>query len=548
MNGMSRLAPDLILHHGRIYTLAGEPSVVEAVAVKEGRILTVGGNAPLLALADAQTRLIDLQGRSVIPGIFDSHNHLLQVGVKLTRIRLDECRSAAEMMELVRARAQVTPPGHWIIGEGWSEHNFADNRLPTRFDLDPATDQHPVILMRFFNMDVVNTVALRLAGLHKQSPDPEGGRIERDASGELTGILRASAKLLVRSLLPRPMLAELKTALQLGCQEMNRFGITSVIDPGLYPYEMHAYQSFYADGKLTVRMNLMPSWHGFREDEQEAELDQRATALGIYSGLGDEWLRIGGLKMAIDGGTSSHTAYMYEPFEGETVVGNFNRLNPEQLRRYFRTAQEHGWDVGIHTCGDRAMDMVVDAFADVLRELKPRDARHNVIHAYFPSDRALRQMGEQQIGAVIQPTFLYWEGDMIFRDVGRARAANYKPARKFLDHNIPLAANSDIPSTVSPNPFVALYALVTRLNNLGNPVAPDQALTREEALHAYTQGGTWLTREEALKGTLAVGKVADLVVLDRDYFQVSNAEIKEIQALMTIAGGKVVWPAAEVAA
>ena len=136
MNGMSRLAPDLILHHGRIYTLAGEPSVVEAVAVKEGRILTVGGNAPLLALADAQTRLIDLQGRTVIPGIFDSHNHLLQVGVKLTRIRLDECRSAAEMMELVRARAQVTPPGHWIIGEGWSEHNFADNRLPTRFDLD----------------------------------------------------------------------------------------------------------------------------------------------------------------------------------------------------------------------------------------------------------------------------------------------------------------------------------------------------------------------------------------------------------------------------
>jgi predicted amidohydrolase YtcJ len=194
------------------------------------------------------------------------------------------------------------------------------------------------------------------------------------------------------------------------------------------------------------------------------------------------------------------------------------------------------------------MDMVVDAFADVLRELKPRDARHNVIHAYFPSDRALRQMGEQQIGAVIQPTFLYWEGDMIFRDVGRARAANYKPARKFLDHNIPLAANSDIPSTVSPNPFVALYALVTRLNNLGNPIAPAQALTREEALHAYTQGGTWLTREEALKGAIVVGKVADLVVLDRDYFQVSNAEIKEIQALMTIAGGKVVWPAAEVAA
>ncbi|MCE7982650.1 MAG: hypothetical protein DYG89_15810 [Caldilinea sp. CFX5] len=213
MNDMIRLAPDLILHHGRIYTLANEPRVVEAVAIKAGRILALGGNAPLLALADAQTRLVDLQGRTAIPGIFDSHNHLLQVGIKLTRIRLDECRSPAEMMELVCARAQVTPPGQWIIGEGWSEHNFADNRLPTRFDLDPATDQHPVILMRFFNMDVVNRVALRLAGVHKQTPDPEGGRIERDASGEPTGILRASAKLLVRSLLPRPTLAELKTAL-----------------------------------------------------------------------------------------------------------------------------------------------------------------------------------------------------------------------------------------------------------------------------------------------------------------------------------------------
>lgn len=541
---VAELAPDLILYHGQIYTMDGQNCVVEAIAVKDGRVLAVGMDSAILPLAGVQTRQIDLQGQAAIPGIFDSHNHLLQVGIKLTRIRLDECRSAEEMMELVRQRAQTTPPGHWIIGEGWSEHNFTNNRLPTRFDLDSATDQHPVILMRFFNMDVVNSVALQMADVHKNTPDPEGGRIERDATGEPTGILRAGAKLLLRQLLPQPTSAELQVALQLGCQEMNRYGITSVIDPGLYPYEMRAYQSFYAGGGLTVRVNLMPSWHGFREEESEAELDQRATALGIYSGLGDEWLRIGGLKMAIDGGTSSHTALMYAPFEGENVVGDFNRLNPEQLRRYFRTAQTHGWDVGIHTCGDRAMDMVVDALADVMRELAPQDARHNIIHAYFPSDRALTQMAEHQIGAVIQPTFLYWEGDMIFRDVGATRAANYKPARKYLDHGIPLAANSDIPSTVSVNPFVALYALITRLNNLGNPVAPDQALSREEALRAYTQGGTWLTREEAVKGSITVGKVADLVILDRDYFQVTTEAIKEIEPVMTIVGGKVVWPVA----
>ena len=540
---ITALAPDLILHSGQIYTMDAQNSVVEAVAIKDSRILTTGGTAQLRALAGAQTQQIDLGGQTVLPGIFDSHNHLLQVGIKLTRIRLDECQSPAEMMELVRARARETPPGHWIIGEGWSEHNFPANQLPTRHDIDPATDQHPVILMRFFNMDVVNSVALRLAGVDRSTPDPTGGRIERDPDGSPNGILRAAAKLLVRSLMPQPTLPELKQALALGCQEMNRYGITSVIDPGLYPYEMHAYQSFYQAGGLTVRMNLMPSWHGFREDEQETELDQRATGLGIYSGLGDEWLRIGGLKMAIDGGTSSHTAFMYEPFEGESTVGNFNRLNPDQLRRYFRTAQEHGWDVGIHTCGDRAMDMVVDAFAAVLQDFPGSDARHNVIHAYFPSDRALAQMAAYQIGAVIQPTFLYWEGDMIFRDVGRARAANYKPARKFLDRNIPLAANSDIPSTVSVNPFVALYALVTRKNNLGNLVAPDQALSRAEALRAYTMGGTWLTREEKLKGTLEAGKVADLVVIDRDYFTVADEALKEIAVVSTIVGGRTVWSA-----
>lgn len=550
------LAPDLILHNAVVYTQSAHAPVVQAIAVKEGRILATGADAAILPLTGPATQVIDLGGRTVLPGIFDSHNHLLQVGVKLTRIRLDECRSPAEMMELVRQRAAITPPNHWIVGEGWNEGNFIDanppGRLPTRWDIDPATDQHPVILMRFFNTDVVNSVALQLAGVTRSTPDPAGGEIGRDASGEPNGLLRASAKLLVRNLLPRPTLEELHTAIQLGCQEMNRFGITSVLDPGLYPYEMAAYQAYVAERRvvrgegrrsapISVRLNLMPSWHGFREEETEAELEARARSLGVASGLGDEWLRLGGLKMAIDGGTSSHTALMYEPFEGETHVGDFNRLDPQTLRRHFRTAQELGWDVGIHTCGDRAMDMVVDAIADVVRNTPWRDARHNVIHAYFPSDRALAQMAEHRIAAVIQPTFLYWEGDLIFRDVGESRAANYKPARKYLDHGIVLCATSDIPSTVSPDPFVGMYALVTRKNNLGHYVAPDQAITRAEALHAYTAAGTWLTREESLKGTLEPGWLADLIVIDRNYFTVPDEQIKQIRVLMTLVGGQITF-------
>lgn len=553
------LSPDLILHNAAIYTLADRQPTAQAIAIKAGRVLILGADAEVLPLANAATRVYDLGGRTVLPGIFDSHNHLLQVGVKLTRIRLDECRSPEEMMELVRARAAITPPGTWIVGEGWNEGNFTDaarpGRLPTRWDIDPATDQHPVILMRFFNTDVVNSVALRLAGITAATPNPPGGEIGRDASGATNGLLRAAAKLFVRALLPQPTLAELKAAIRLGCQEMNRYGITSVLDPGLYPYELAAYQAVVREGRvaqregradvpISVRLNLMPSWHGFREEETAAELEARARGLGVASGLGDAWLRLGGLKMAIDGGTSSHTALMYEPFEGETTVGGFNRLDPQTLRRHFRTAQELGWDVGIHTCGDRAMDMVVDAFADVARGTPRSDARHSVIHAYFPSDRALAQMAEHRIAAVIQPTFLYWEGDLIFRDVGERRAANYKPARKYLDAGVVLCATSDIPSTVSPDPFAGLYALVTRKNNLGHFVAADQAISRAEALRAYTVGGSWLTREEQIKGTLAPGKLADLIVIDRDYFTVPEAQIKEISVLMTVVGGEIVYTAA----
>ncbi len=535
------LAPDQILFNGKIVTLDASSNVSTAVAIKDGRIVAVGSDTDLLLTAGTNTEQFDFKGKMVIPGIFDSHNHLMQVGVKLTRIRLDECRSPQEMMELVRRRAAVTPPGEWIIGEGWNENIFEDGRLPTRHDIDPATDRHPVILMRFFNMDVVNSVALALAGVDETTPDPEGGKIEHDADGSPNGILRAAAKLYVRDLMPQMSQAELVEAIRLGCEDMHRYGITSVIDPGLMPFEVQAYQAAYASGWLSVRVNMMLSWHGFREEESEEQLDYRAMETGLRTGLGDEWLRLGGLKMAIDGGTSSHTAYMYEPFEGESEVRNYNRLNPEQLRRYFCTAQEHGWDVGIHTCGDRAMDMVVEAFADVIQAYPNPDARHNVIHAYFPSDNALALMQKYNIGAVIQPTFLYHEGDMIFRDVGQERAANYKPARKFLDRGIPMAANSDIPSTVSVNPFPALYALVTRRNNVGNLVAPDQAVSREEALRAYTIDGTWLTREESLKGSIEVGKVADLAVLDRDYFAVPDEEIKEIQVEMTMIGGQVVY-------
>ncbi len=534
------LSPDLVLVNGRIYTLDPQDTIAQAVAVKEGRLLAIGDNAEIENLVGLGTQRVNLEGRPVIPGFFDSHVHMLEVGAKLSMLRLDECRSAEEMMELVRERAQNTPPGEWIIGQGWNEANFG-GQLPSRQNIDPATSQHPVVLMRFFNTDLVNSYALRLAGIDRQTPDPPMGKIEHDVDGEPNGLLRASAKALVQRLIPKPTLEQMKQSLRLGCREMHRHGITSIVEPGLRPQEMRAYQSLYRQGELTVRANVMPSWHGFWDDEEESQLESRARELGICSGLGDEWLRIGALKMAIDGGTTPHTAYMYEPFEGETRVNAFNRLDVSQLPRYFRTAQELGWDIGIHCCGDRAQDDAVDAFATVTREVLRPDARHSIIHAYFPTARALDRMAQHNLAAVIQPTFIYWEGKLLFRDVGARRAANYKPARTYLDRGIRVIASSDVPSTVSLNAFLALYALVTRKNRFGQPIAPQEAISRKEALRAYTQAGAWLTREEHLKGTIEVGKWADLAVLDRDYFAVPEEEIKAVQVERTIVGGKTVW-------
>ncbi len=538
---ITNLAPDLILTGGRIYTMDADHSIAQAAAIKEGRFIAVGADSEIANLAGPDTQRIQLQGRAVIPGLFDAHVHMMETGAKQATIRLDECESPEEMAALVAARARNTPPGAWIIGQGWNEGNFPGGRLPTRHDIDHATAEHPVVLMRFFNTDLVNSVALRLAGITATTPDPDGGRIERDADGTPNGLLRGQAKGLVRRLIPPPTHEEMQQAIRLGCQQMHRFGITSIIEPGLNAAEMRAYQACYQSGGLTVRTNLMPSWHGFRQEETEAQLDSRARELGVFTGLGDEWLRLGGLKMAIDGGTTPHTAYMYEPFEGETEVVNYNRLSVEDLRRFFRTANELGWDVGIHCCGDRAQDLAVDAFVAAGQAVARPDARHSIIHAYFPTDHALEQMAPHRIAAVIQPTFIYWEGDLLFRDVGPRRAANYKPARKYLDHGVPLAASSDDPSTVSANPFVALYALVTRKNKLGHLVAAHEAITRSEALRAYTLGGAWLTREEHLKGTIETGKLADLAVLDRDYFTVPEEQIKEIRVEMTIVGGKIVW-------
>ncbi|HWQ13246.1 MAG TPA: amidohydrolase [Roseiflexaceae bacterium] len=534
-------APDLILHGGRIATLHAPMPRASAVACKDGRILAIGDDDAVRALAGPRTGLMDLAGRIVVPGFNDAHNHMLELGLKLANLQLEHCTSIAEMVELVRQRARATPPGAWIVGDGWNESLFAEGRLPTRLDLDAATDAHPVLLKRFFNMDVVNSRALALGGVTASTLDPPGGRIERLPDGSPSGVLRAAAKLFCRRLLPQPTPEQCLQALDAAGRAYLAHGITSVLDPGLEPWEIRAYLQARRQGLLHVRANLMVSWHGFREGDDPRVLDDRAAGLGLFSGFGDEWLRLGGLKMAVDGGTTSHTAWMFQPFLGETKVHNYNRLDPEDLREFFARGHALGWDIGIHAIGDRAHHEAALAFADVLEAAPRADHRHNLIHAYFATEESLRHMARHALAAVIQPTFIYYEGDDLFRDVGPELAQRYKPMRTYLERGIRVVATSDIPSTVHYNPFVGLYSLVTRKTWKGTPIAPQEAVSREQALHAYTVAGAWLTREESLKGPLAPGFLADMAVLDRDYFTCPEEEIKNIRVDLTVIGGQVAY-------
>jgi hypothetical protein len=536
------LSSDVVLINGDIRTMDDGLGQVQAVAVKDGRIVALGETEEVKTLSGPQTKTIDLAGRTVIPGIFDAHVHVMEMGIKLDWIALDDCESIEEMVERVRERAEATPRGEWIIGHGWNENDFAEDRLPTRHDIDEATTDHPVVLMRVFNKYVVNTAALQAAGIDKHTPDPSGGEIIHDADGSPNGLLFANAKNLVMPFLPQPSEEAMKRAVKIGTDRLHSFGITSFLEPGLRPWEIGAYQTMLEEGSLTARVNVMVSWYGYWcAYESDEQLAYRAQEMGLRSGFGDEWLRLGGLKMALDGGIAPHTAFMYEPFEGEEKPVDYNRLDVDKLPAYFETAQELGWDVGIHCMGDRAQDVAVDGLAGVIQAIPRPNARHNVIHGTFPTRQAMERMAEHDIAVVIQPSALYYDSGSYFAHVGPERMARYKPARSYIDHGVRVVSSSDMIYTKSANPFVGLYALVTRKNARSQVVGAEEGLTREEALRSYTAGGAWLTREERFKGTLALGKLADMAVLDRDYFSVPEEEIKEIEVEMTIVGGEVVY-------
>lgn len=542
------LYPDLILVNVRIYTFDDANPTATAVAIHDGQFVAVGSDDEIRALAGVHTRVEDLDGATVVPGLIDAHNHMQATGRMLREVQLFDTRSIPEIVDRVAARVRETPPGEWIVGRGWDESLLAEGRHPTRRDLDPVSPDNPVVVHRVWNKLVCNSAALRAAGIARETPDPPAdvlysGSFERDESGEPTGLFRDRAKEMISQHVPEPSEEDRVASIEAACHAYNAVGLIGVAEPGLYPEEIRAYDRARREGKLTVRTDMLMAAWGFGAPETEGGLQERFTGIGVGGGLGDDLLRLEGIKLMIDGGMSDRTARMFQPYLGEPENRGTWVVEPTRLVELIRWVHELGWPMDIHTCGDEAQETVVQAFAAAQRANPKPWLRHRVHHAYFPTETALAVMAEAKIPAVVSSPFLTNLGEGFVNSVGPERASRAMPMRSYLAAGVPLAGSSDSYIT-DYNPWVGMHAAVNRTTATGRDLGKaDEAITVEEALRSYTLGGAFVTGREDRQGSIAPAKLADLVVLDRDPLAIPAEELDRVKPTATMLGGDWVYRA-----
>ena len=517
---------DLVLHNGKVVTVDDRFSIHRAVAVRDGRILEVGGDDLVRRYRAART--IDLKGKMVLPGFNDTHLHMR--GEARRHIDLRKTASIAELMKQVRERIRDLGEGEWITGYGWSEYRFAEKRVPLRADLDAAAPRSPVILTREGgHSSVCNSMALKIAGLTRDSPNPETGEFERDGNGELNGVIREAAGVVFRHVPPAAP-EELLPSFIGNVRGLLSMGITSFIQAGVGPAAYATWEKVYRErGETLPRACVQIRWAGL----------EKMKEFGKKTGHGDERLRIGAIKVFVDGGFTGPAAYTLEPYKGEKTYRGKLRRPPEELRRIVREAHGLGWQLGFHAIGDGAIVLAVDAFVEALEAAPRKDHRHFLNHfTVTPPARSMKLMAEHGIMIAQQPNFVWsMEGRYVeCLDGDRLRSNN--SLRTPMKHGVFVALGSDILPT---GPMLGLYCSVTRKGESGAVYGPEERLTMEEAIRGYTRNGAVLTFEEDVKGTIEPGKLADLIVLSDDLLTIAPERILDVKVLQTFVGGRLVY-------
>ena len=538
---------DVLFTHGNVYTGVAVVSSfkmtkrADAIAVRDGRFEEVGDLNEVIKLRGPQTQVIDLGGKFVMPGFNDAHLHLASAGLELLNVNLLGVKSIDEFRERLRAKADAAAPGDWIVGAGWDETLWPVKTPPTRFDLDEVVTNHPVFLARVDGHSAVaNARALQLASITLASRDPRGGKIERDESGQPNGLLRDTAMKAVQNVIPEPTHDRRRQAMENALADLARWGITSAQDNSSWE-DFQVLEELEKDGKLTARVS---EWLAF--DDPVATLEEHRKA---HAGS-DEMLAKGMLKGFMDGSLGSHSAALLEPYADDAKNTGLPRYDQAKLDEMTKERMLAGFQIGFHAIGDKAVQMALDAFAvgeKAAKEKKVKaanggeDFRPRIEHAQVTTPMQILKFKDLKVVASMQPCHLLTDMKWAETRLGQKRAAHSYAWADFLKRGVPLAFGTDYP--VEPvNPFRGLYAAITRKDEKGKmEYYPEEKITIDQAIAAYTTGSAFAEFAEKDKGLIVPGMLADFVVLDRDPTAVDAQKLLGTRVLRTVVGGRTVW-------
>jgi predicted amidohydrolase YtcJ len=533
----ARTAADLVITRANVWTGDAAQPEAKGIAIVSDRIVAVGGADEIERWRGSTTREINAGGRRVVPGFNDAHVHFVDGGRQLDNVDLKDADTSEEFARRIGERATITPAGEWILGGDWDDQRWTPARLPTKELIDPVTPTTPVFVNRYDgHMSLANSAALRIAGVTAQTSDPPGGTIVRDAQGNPTGVLKDAAMSYVDRVIP-PMTPDRRLhAVKRALEHAASIGVTSVQDMNPAYDDIAVYADLANRGELTTRIYAAPLETGWQDQAR----------LGIHRSFGSAWLRIGAVKGYADGSLGSTTAFFFEPYTDAPNTRGLlsDEMQPlDAMRDRLIDADRAGLQLCMHAIGDAGISQMLDLFAEVVRVNGERDRRLRIEHAQHIAPKDFERFAALKVIASVQPYHAIDDGRWAERRIGPERIKTTYAFRTLLDKGVRLALGTDW--YVAPlNPMLTLYAATTRATLDGkNPGGwvPEQKITIAEAVSAYTAGSAYAEFQDADKGTIARGKLADLVILDQDIFSIPPASIKDVKVTTTITGGKVVF-------
>lgn len=538
----SNLHADLILVNGKIWR-GREDGTCSAVAIWQGKVLATGSDDEILSLKGDASEVIDLQGRFACPGLIDNHLHLISTGLVMgwVNVTSEVAPTLKALLGQVAARVAETPPGSWIRARGYDQVKLDTGRHPTRDDLDRVAPDHPVMVTRACgHISVVNSKALELAGVTGDTPTPEGAVIGRDG-GRLNGFLAENAQALVTSVIPRCEFDDLVAAIERAGKHLLAFGITSCMDAAVGQIagmeELRAYQTARLQDRLPVRV-----WLTILGDP-DGSLVEDCWRAGLISGVGDDMLRMGGVKIFLDGSAGGRTAWMTAPYVNEPDNLGVRMLPDGEVEALVKSCHDRGYQMACHAIGDGAIEQLITAYEKALADNPDPDRRHRVEHCGYSTPEQEERMRVAGILPAPQQAFVHNFGDSYLSVLGEERGLRSYPIGTWMRAGMRPSTGSDSP-VCSPNPFHDLHAMRTRKTVGGTVLGAEECLTAEEALQVYTENGAWSQKAENVKGRLVPGQWADIAVFDQDLLgENTDILLAQTSCLLTILAGKVVYDA-----